>query len=356
MSERTGSEESGDGGGGESSGTTEASTEEAPPADGDGDDAVVTSITENDVLLGRGAPAIYNTGNVRFRALAQKRRDSYNNAPRRSEKDKIARELMQEVAKRGGRFLRKIESAEEGGDASLGEGFKAWKVADQTVIADKIKQTLRCKELSPGDPAKVPGIGPKRGRDSDSFAGLALSEQLGPAGMAILRGQMPIQSEQYPAQATDDAFTLLLKRQEEERLALLQRQQEEQRAHLLAARAKKHQPGAGTSLNQMRPQPSLVRFTGSDTGHAATRNNSMEAVQSTLWPGLAPSPPRQQVHQSPGTRLTGNKIGTAIGNSGGHPALLLQQQLQMIQQQQDASASDLKATTTEFQKNKKQRH
>ena len=238
MSERTESEESGDDGG-ESSGTTEASTEEAPPA-GEGGGAVVTSITENDVLLGRGAPAIYNTGNVRFRAMAQKRRDSYNNAPRRSEKDKIARELMQEVAKRGGRFLRKIESSEQGGDASIGEGLKAWKVADETVIADKIKQTLRCKELSPADPATKAGVGPKRGRDSDSFAGLGLSEQLGPEGMAILRGQMPMHSGEYPAQATDDEFTLLLKRQEEERLALLQRQQEEQRAHLLAVRAKNH--------------------------------------------------------------------------------------------------------------------
>ena len=78
-----------------------------------GDVEVVTEISQNDVLLGRGAMAIGNEGNIRFRALVRLHQSDYVSTSRRRKKEKIADEVRLTVADRNGRFLRRIESQQE---------------------------------------------------------------------------------------------------------------------------------------------------------------------------------------------------------------------------------------------------
>ena len=62
---------------------------------------------------------------------------------------------MQEVAKRKGRFLCKIETAEEAREVGVPQDVEeAWKVVDFSVALEKTKQTLRDKEyIKSGDRA-----------------------------------------------------------------------------------------------------------------------------------------------------------------------------------------------------------
>lgn len=63
------------------------------------------SITDNDVLSGRGGATNHHTGNVRFRELVKQHQGAYIRAQRR-EKPNIASQIVAEVRKRGGRFLK----------------------------------------------------------------------------------------------------------------------------------------------------------------------------------------------------------------------------------------------------------
>ena len=103
---------------------------------------VVTKITKNDILLGRGAPIINYVGNVSFRALVNTRKNEYNSTGRHQIKDEIARQIVLEVKQRNGRFLRKFDSNEVG----IIEAEPAWTIADEDVILEKVKQALRDKE------------------------------------------------------------------------------------------------------------------------------------------------------------------------------------------------------------------
>lgn len=80
------------------------------PLRGPRGEAIVTTIMQNDVLLGRGAMAIGNEGNIRFRALVRGHQGEYVSTSRRKKKEKIAEEVRLEVSGRNGRFLRRIES------------------------------------------------------------------------------------------------------------------------------------------------------------------------------------------------------------------------------------------------------
>jgi len=84
---------------------------------------------------------------VRFRELVRSRKEEYSQMVHYTGKDKIARELMQEIASRNGRFLRKIDSVEEARALGVPAGVRqAWRLADDTVALEKVKQTLRDRE------------------------------------------------------------------------------------------------------------------------------------------------------------------------------------------------------------------
>lgn len=74
---------------------------------------VVTKVLPNDILLGRGALAIGNEGNVRFRGIIKERKVEYMSTSRRKMKDIIAGEVRAEIARRNGRFIRRIDLGDE---------------------------------------------------------------------------------------------------------------------------------------------------------------------------------------------------------------------------------------------------
>lgn len=107
---------------------------------------------------GRGALAISNEGNVRFRvrpwspspafshlvfqSIIADRKDEYISTSRRLKKDTIANEIRALIASRNGRFLRRVNS-EEKNKMELERGKDAWAIADEEVVLAKIKQSLR---------------------------------------------------------------------------------------------------------------------------------------------------------------------------------------------------------------------
>mmetsp|Transcript_40361 Transcript_40361/g.84006 ORF Transcript_40361/g.84006 Transcript_40361/m.84006 type:complete len:310 (-) Transcript_40361:396-1325(-) len=98
-------------------------------------------ISSDDVLMGRGARATENEGNVRFRQVVRSRLRDYLTAPRRQEKDQIAREILAIVKSRNGRFLRKVESMDES------QGGSDYVAVEDDVALLKVKQALRDQKL-----------------------------------------------------------------------------------------------------------------------------------------------------------------------------------------------------------------
>jgi hypothetical protein len=122
-------------------------SEESPP--------YFTSTGPNDVLLGRGAPIINYEGNVRFRELVSTRKAEYMSTGRHNVKCKIAEQVIDEIHRRNGKFLRKLGTKQERQVLGIAEGTKAWVVANSAVIREKVKQALRDK-----DPEKAQGQDP----------------------------------------------------------------------------------------------------------------------------------------------------------------------------------------------------
>ncbi|KAL7562957.1 hypothetical protein ACA910_018597 [Epithemia clementina (nom. ined.)] len=102
--------------------------------------SLTSSIAADDVLMGRGARATENEGNVRFRNIVRSRLQEYVKAPRRQEKDQIAREILGVVKSRKGRFMRKVNNSSSD-DSSL------YAAVDDDVALLKVKQALRDQKI-----------------------------------------------------------------------------------------------------------------------------------------------------------------------------------------------------------------
>lgn len=113
---------------------------------------LVTKLNFHDVLMGRGAPAIDNEGNVRFRRLVHGRRGEYAAASKRSEKDQIAREIVSSIREKGGRFLKKLEDPDLSRNLDAPEGSDAWITVDEETVLTKTKQALRDKSTEDEGP------------------------------------------------------------------------------------------------------------------------------------------------------------------------------------------------------------
>lgn len=128
-----------------------------------------THITEpgpDDVLLGRGAPIINYVGNVKFRSLVRSRKNDYVTSGRHKIKDKVAKSILREIHRRGGRFLKRVEvpktdvaedivnpdqhqtapSDGNTGSTSQEKDVKMYQIADYDVALEKVKQALRDKD------------------------------------------------------------------------------------------------------------------------------------------------------------------------------------------------------------------
>jgi hypothetical protein len=105
--------------------------------------SVVTKIASNDVLMGRGAAVIGNEGNRRFRKLIQKYKAEYDATRIRQEKDRIARKIVDTITSSQGRFLKKIETAQQKEFFQVPSGKAAWMIVKETVVLQKVKQAFR---------------------------------------------------------------------------------------------------------------------------------------------------------------------------------------------------------------------
>jgi hypothetical protein len=107
-------------------------------------DAFVMEVGENDVLMGRGAPSTEFEGNMRFRQLVLERRDEYMNVDKRKEKHRIAKEIINTVKGRKGRFLQRTSSGPDADSLVRPRQGVAWKVVeDSPSLFVKVKQLMR---------------------------------------------------------------------------------------------------------------------------------------------------------------------------------------------------------------------
>jgi hypothetical protein len=115
---------------------------------------------ENDVLFGRGTFSINYIGNKRYRELVRSRKAEYVACTRVYTKELIAREILDEINRRGGRFLESVEvpaatpqrrkttAAVDPTTMIDGDNHttKAWVLANDQKVLVKIKQSLRDPE------------------------------------------------------------------------------------------------------------------------------------------------------------------------------------------------------------------
>jgi hypothetical protein len=163
-----------------------SSREELASSHDDDDTTVPTPVVvvqprEDDILLGRGRTCINYVGNQRFRDLVRSCKEEYatsslSHGCDTNNKDDIVRDILQEIARRGGRFLQRVmespptpaaaDAQEHGGatkpvDRAIAKSPTKKKKDDQTVLYQivdlkgaltKIKQTLRDREyVRPAD-------------------------------------------------------------------------------------------------------------------------------------------------------------------------------------------------------------
>jgi hypothetical protein len=114
----------------------------------------ITEVKSTDILCGRGHKIIQHQGNRDFRDLVSTRKAEYVKTGRYKIKDQIARQIVDEIASRNGRFLRKDSSLDEAKKLGVPKGVEAWVIAEDSISLEKTKQALRDKE-----PAKTSASG-----------------------------------------------------------------------------------------------------------------------------------------------------------------------------------------------------
>jgi hypothetical protein len=102
----------------------------------------VTELSPHDVLFGRGSGPNDHEGNVRFRQLVASRKDEYMATNHRITKANIAREIVDQVLRHKGRFLKKIEATDPV-SLHIPNGIDAWIEVDEDTVMEKAKQALR---------------------------------------------------------------------------------------------------------------------------------------------------------------------------------------------------------------------
>jgi hypothetical protein len=103
--------------------------ENPPPAPPSPDD-VIDKVQDDDVLCGRGGETNNHVGNIRYRDLVKKYQPQYLKAKRRV-KPQIARQIVDTIRHRNGRFLKKVA------------GENTWRDVGNTKAREKTSQALR---------------------------------------------------------------------------------------------------------------------------------------------------------------------------------------------------------------------
>lgn len=116
----------------------------SPAAEQEGGSAFITSLTDSDILLGRGAPVQRREANRRFRELVWEHKPAYDASGKHVVKDEIARRILDTISARGGRFVRHVETKEERKKLGVPNNISdVWVAIDEDLAREKVKQTLR---------------------------------------------------------------------------------------------------------------------------------------------------------------------------------------------------------------------
>jgi hypothetical protein len=113
--------------------------------------SIVTELNDSDVLTGRGASIDRFPGNVRFRSLIKSKKKAYSDARQPTEKNFVAREVIQAVKDSSGRFLKR-----EGTTSKAVHSDTVWVLMEDAAIVEKVKQALRDCVLDGTQKSKLP--------------------------------------------------------------------------------------------------------------------------------------------------------------------------------------------------------
>lgn len=111
----------------------------------------ITALSNEDVLVGRGKGFSSYIGNQKFLKTIEERKAEYNGTDDNTKKLMIARQILNEIKGKGGRFLRLVNENQRVRDV-VKQGV--WCEASSCVAMEKIKQALRQKRGSSGTDIK----------------------------------------------------------------------------------------------------------------------------------------------------------------------------------------------------------
>jgi len=111
---------------------------------------ITDDINEHDVLFGQGGESNNNKGNERYRAIVDRTRPMYTDATM-TEKTAIAQSVVDEIASKGGRFLKKDDDTQQ------------WYLAGEIAARKKASQALREKHVTAEARAAKRAKYPKKG-------------------------------------------------------------------------------------------------------------------------------------------------------------------------------------------------
>lgn len=94
--------------------------------------------------MGRGTPSVLHPGNVFFRCLVDDCKNEYVRSKSNADKNILARQIVDAVASKGGRFLSKVEFSSKTVVLGVTKEMKiAWVLAPEEIVLTKVKQCMR---------------------------------------------------------------------------------------------------------------------------------------------------------------------------------------------------------------------
>lgn len=171
--------------------------------------AIITDLNKYDVLCGRGSGPNERVGNIHFRDLVATRKSEYLSIKPRDHlnKNRIAREIVEDVRGRGGRFLKRVSEVDAGGGEE-GRRPSGYALADEGTVLEKAKQALRqnrTPQASGGGGGGRGRVGQKRSMKGDQpmqRGGMAQHNLHQGGGMASSQHMPPPQ----PPNSNSDAY------------------------------------------------------------------------------------------------------------------------------------------------------
>lgn len=104
-----------------------------------------SEVSNNDVLLGRGALLDRFEGNVQFRTLVRAYWPTYRSSVTTyAQRQQVVRSVLDTVQAKGGRFLRRVPTTTTHDDGQSDDNDPPpWEEVDKAVATEKVKQSFR---------------------------------------------------------------------------------------------------------------------------------------------------------------------------------------------------------------------